>query len=103
MFRIKKNDIVMVTSGKDKGKTAKVLRVLNDSGKALVEGVNLVKKHMRRTRDDQKGGVVQMERPVSLSNIMPFCKSCDRPVRVSFSLAADKTKLRLCKRCKQAL
>ena len=102
-MKLKIGDNIIVIAGKDKGKTAKVLRVLNDSGKALVEGVNLVKKHMRRTRDDQKGGVVQMERPVSLSNIMPFCKSCDRPVRVSFSLAADKTKLRLCKRCKQAL
>lgn len=103
MLRIKKNDMVTVTSGKDKGKTAKVIRVYGERQRALVEGVNLVKKHIRRTREDQKGGVVQVERPVSLSNIMPFCKNCNRPVRIGYSLSKDKSKIRFCKRCKQPI
>lgn len=103
MLRIKKNDIVMVTSGKDKGKTGKVLFIARDVTRAAVEGINLVKKHMRKTQENQQGGVLQVERPVSLSNIMPFCKSCNRPVRVGFSISKDKTKLRICKRCKQPL
>lgn len=100
MLRIKKNDVVMVTSGKDRGKTGKVLLIYKSQSRALVEGVNLVKKHIRRTQQDQKGGIVSMERPLSLSNIMPFCKSCNRPARVSFNVASDKSKIRLCRKCK---
>lgn len=103
MLRIKKNDTVMVTSGKDKGKTGKVLRVFKNEGKALVEGINLAKKHIRRTQENQQGGVVEIPRPVSLSNIMPFCKNCNRPVRVGFSIAKDKSKARICKKCKQII
>jgi len=103
MLRIKKNDTVMVTSGKSKGKTGKVLTVFLEESKALVEGVNTVKKHMRQTRENQQGGIVQMERPLSLSNIMPFCKNCSRPVRIGFSIAKDGAKTRFCKRCKQTI
>lgn len=103
MLRIKKNDVVMVTSGKDRGKTGKVLLVYKSQSRALVEGVNLVKKHIRRTQQDQKGGVVSMERPISLSNIMPFCKNCNRPTRVNFNVAGDKSKVRLCRKCKTPL
>ena len=60
MLRIKKNDTVMATSGKDKGKTGKVLRVFKNEGKALVEGINLAKKHIRRTQENQQGGVVEI-------------------------------------------
>ena len=103
MLRIKKNDIVMVTSGKDKGKTGKVLFIDACGLRAAVEGINLAKKHVRRSQENQQGGIIQIERPVSLSNIMPFCKSCNRAVRVGFSVAKDKQKLRICKRCKQPL
>jgi len=101
MLRIKKNDIVMVTSGKDKGKTGKIIRVFAQECRVLVEGINLVKKHVRRTREDQKGGVIQIERPVSVSNVMPFCKNCSRPVRIGVNINKDTTKSRICKRCKQ--
>lgn len=103
MNRIKKNDIVTITSGKDKGKTGKVLKVYQGEESALVEGINLVKKHMRRTRDDQQGGIISLPRPVAVSNIMPFCKACSRPVKISFSLAKDNTKIRICRKCKQAI
>ncbi len=100
MLKIKKNDIVEVISGKDKGKNAKVLHVYPKNAKVLVEGVNLVKKHTRATRANQQGGIIQIERPVSLANVMFFCKNCNRPARVGFNVAQDKTKTRICKRCK---
>lgn len=103
MNRIKKNDIVKVTSGKDKGKTGKVLAVFKEENRVLVEGVNMLKKHMRATRDNQQGGIVQIERPFSISNVMPYCKACEKPVRVGFSVSADKTKVRICKRCNQTI
>lgn len=103
MLRIKKNDIVMVTSGKDKGKTGKVLHVYTQKSRVLVEGINRVKKHMRRTQENQQGGVVEVERPISFSNVMYYCKNCNRPIRVGFSVAKDKAKARICKRCKQTL
>lgn len=101
MLRIKKNDIVMVTSGKDKGKTGKIIRVFAQERRVLIEGIGLVKKHVRRTREDQKGGVIQIERPISVSNVMPFCKNCSRGVRVGVTVNKDNTRSRICKRCKQ--
>lgn len=103
MLRIKKNDIVMVTSGKDKGKTGKVLFIDVCGGRSVVEGINLAKKHVRKSQQNQQGGIVQIEKPVSLSNIMPFCKSCNRPVRVGVNVAKDNQKIRICKRCKLPL
>lgn len=93
----------MVTSGKDKGKSGKVLGVDRDNSRVLVEGVNLVKKHVRRTQENQQGGVVQMERPVSISNVMLFCKNCNRPVKTAITLSKDGLKSRFCKKCKQAI
>lgn len=103
MFRIKKNDIVMVTSGKDRGKTGKVLQIDRDESLALIEGVNLAKKHIRRTKENQQGGLAEVERPLSISNIMPYCKNCNRPVRIGYAAAKDNAKSRFCKRCKQPI
>jgi large subunit ribosomal protein L24 len=99
MFKIKRQDTVQVIKGKDKGKKGKVLEVLFEQKKALVEGINLVKKHRRQTHQDQQGGIVQIEAPISLSNIMVFCKSCNRPTRVRFMESKDGTKTRICRKC----
>lgn len=103
MNKIKKNDIVYVLSGRDKGKTGKVFRVMKRDGKALVEGVNYVKKHARKTKQDQQGGIVQKEAALNLSNIMLFCKGCNKPARVGMNLLADGSKSRYCKKCKEVL
>jgi large subunit ribosomal protein L24 len=103
MCKIKKGDTVQVVTGDDKGKKGKVLTILQQSQRAVVEGVNLVKKHKRRTQQDQQGGVVSIEAPLSLSNLMLFCKNCNRPVRTSFSLLKDGAKSRICKRCKEPI
>jgi len=101
--KIKKNDIVYVLSGKDKGKTGKVFNVNARAGKALVEGINYVKKHMRKTKQDQQGGIVQKESPIQLSNISLLCKTCNKPARMGINTLADGTKSRFCKRCKEVL
>ena len=103
MQKIKKGDIIQATKGKDKGKKGKVIQIFSERGKALVEGINLAKKHKRQTRQDQKGGIVSIEMPIALSNIMLVCKHCDRATRVGFSLLKDGTKSRVCKSCKEAI
>lgn len=103
MFRIRKGDTVQVIKGKDKGKKGKIITILPERKRAIVEAINLVKKHKRQTRQDQQGGIVSIEAPISVSNLMLFCKSCNRPTRVGFSLTVDKIKARFCKSCKQSI
>ncbi len=101
MKRIKKDDTVKVLVGKDRGKTGKVITILPTTGTAIVQGINFVKKHTRRTKEDQQGGVIQKEAPINISNLMLVCQKCGKPTRVSFSTLSDDTKVRICKRCKE--
>ena len=78
MLHIKKNDNVKVLAGKDKGKTGKVLRVYPATGRAIIQGVNFTKKHARRTKQDDKGGIIQREAPLNMSNMAVVCKGCNR-------------------------
>ena len=103
MNKIKKNDMVYVLCGKDKGKTGKVFMVNAKAGKAFVEGINYVKKHMRKTKQDQQGGIVQKESPIRMSNIAPLCRTCNKPANVGMHILTDGTKSRFCKKCKEVL
>lgn len=103
MSKIKKNDTVKILTGKDKGKTGKVLTVSPETDRALVQGLNLVKKHARRTKEDQQGGIIQKESPLHISNLMVVCQKCNKPTRVSFSMLSDGTKTRICKKCKELI
>jgi large subunit ribosomal protein L24 len=103
MQKIKKNDIVQITKGKDKGKQGKIISIVKEGSRALVEGLNLFKKHKRQSRQDQKGGIISIEMPVSVSNLMIFCKHCSKPSRVGIMTLKDGTKSRFCKNCKEAL
>lgn len=103
MYKIKKGDTVTIVRGKDKGKKGKVLEILPEGKRALIEGLNLVKKHKRQTRQDQQGGIVSMEAPVYVSNLMLFCKHCNRSVRVGFTVLKDGAKARVCKACKETV
>lgn len=103
MNKIRKNDIVFILGGRDQGKTGKVFRVMARDNKALVEGVNYVKKHARKTKQDQQGGIVQKEAPIDLSKLALFCKSCNKPARVGMNVLADGSKSRYCKKCKEVI
>ena len=103
MQKIRKNDIVRITKGKDRGKQGKVISIIEDGSRAIVEGLNLAKKHKRQSRQDQKGGIISIEMPVSVSNLMIFCKHCSKASRVGSMVLKDGTKSRFCKACKEAL
>ncbi len=100
-IKIRKNDNVIALSGKDKGKTGKVLKISPYEGRAIVEGVNLVKKHMRKTRQDQQGGIVHRENFIDMSNLALVCKNCNRPTRIGLTTLSDGSKSRFCKKCKE--
>lgn len=103
MFKIKKGDIVQAIKGKDVGKKGKVLAIFTAKSKALVEGVNLAKKHKRQTRQDQKGGIVSIEAPIAIANLMLLCNHCQRPTKVGIKNLADGKKTRFCKACNEAI
>ena len=106
MQKIRKNDTVAVITGKDKGKTARVLSVSYKNFKILVEGVNFIKRHARRTsqqQQQQQSGITQKEAPIALSNVLLFCKTCSKPSRVGINTLADGSKARFCKRCKEII
>jgi len=103
MNRIKKNDTVYVVAGKDKGKTGRVLKVFYVKNRAIVEGINLCKKHMRQTKQDRPGGVIEKENSINMSSIMPYCTKCKRGARISYNILEDKSKVKICKRCKEVI
>ncbi len=96
---IKKGDTVQVIYGKDRGKKGKVLRAMPNREGVIVEGLNRVKKHARATqRNPQSGGIIEIEAPIHVSNIMLVCPSCGQPARLSVKREEDK-KIRFCKKC----
>lgn len=103
MYKLKKGDTVEVLKGKDRGKKGKVIKIFAESNKALVEAINMVKKHRRQTRQDQQGGIVQIEAPIALSNLMVICKSCNKAARIGFVITKDGQKQRVCKKCQGVL
>ena len=103
MNKIKKNDTVKVMGGKNKGKTGKVLAVFPKDSKALVEGINFIKKHTRKTQKDQQGGIISKEAPVRIANLALLCKACNRTTRVGTTKLGDGTKTRFCKKCKEII
>jgi len=102
-MHIKKNDTVVVIAGRDKGKKARVLMVFPLKSKALVEGVNYVKKHERKSQKNQQGGIVQREMPIHLSNLSISCPKCGKEVRTAVREMADGTKSRFCKKCGEVI
>jgi large subunit ribosomal protein L24 len=102
-WAIKKNDMVMVIAGREKGKTGKVLRVLPENGRVTVERINIVKRHSKPRGAASPGGIVEKEAPLDISNLMFFCERCNAPVRVGYKIAADKSKTRVCRSCHESL
>jgi len=97
---IRRNDNVVVLAGKSKGRTGRVLRVFRAEGRAIVEGVNFVRKHTKANpQKNIKGGILEREAPVDLSNLMPVCGECGKPTRVGHKILEDGKKVRACRRC----
>lgn len=101
MFRIRKKDKVRVLSGKDKGKIGEVVKVLTREDQVLIAGINIVVRHLK-AREGKKGGVVEVERPISSSKVSVICSGCQKAVGVTFRMS-EKKKLRVCKECQAVL
>jgi large subunit ribosomal protein L24 len=100
MQRVRKGDVVEVIAGDDRGDRGEVNTVDVRHGRVVVHGVNIVKKHQRRTGNVRtQTGIIEFEAPIALSNVAPVCKRCDRGVRVGYAVMDDGRKLRVCRRC----
>ncbi len=102
-LKIRKNDMVMVVKGRDRGKTGKVLRILPEEGRVVVERLNIVKRHSKPRGAASPGGIVEKEAALRIENVMMFCDRCNAPVRAGWKAAADGAKTRICRRCNESL
>jgi large subunit ribosomal protein L24 len=100
---IKKNDKVVVLAGKEKGKIGTVLKLDSDTGRAVVEKVNMVKRHTRAGGKSAQGGIIEKEAPIHISNLMLVCSKCAEPSRIGKKTLEDGSKVRVCKKCGELL
>ena len=97
---IRKNDNVVVTTGKDRGKSGRVVRLVPEKNRVVVEGVNIIKRHTRpNPQKNVKGGVVEREAPVHASNVQIVCPECGKPTRIGKRILDDGRKVRICRKC----
>ena len=101
-MKIRKNDQVLIISGKDKGKKGKIVAVLRKRNKIVVEGINIVKKHMKPKNEGQKGQIIDMPSPLDVSKVKLICPKCGQPTRVGYKIEGER-KYRICKKCGQEI
>ncbi len=101
--RIRKGDLVRVIAGKEKGKQGEILNVVLEKQAAFVESLNMVKRATKPSQGQEKGGIVEREGRIHLSNLMLVCRSCSKITRIGKKLLPDGKKLRICKHCGDAL
>jgi large subunit ribosomal protein L24 len=100
---IKKNDTVMVVAGKEKGKSGKVFKVVPKKDEVFIERLNFVKRHLRAGGAHGKGGIVEKEAPLHLSNVQLLCSKCNLPTRIGKKVLEDGRRIRICKKCGEAI
>lgn len=103
MLGIKKNDLVMVLAGKNRGKSGKVLKVVPSKGRAIVQSVNFVKKHRKRRKQQDQSGIIEQEASIAISNLNIMCKRCNKPTRIGTDVLKDGSKIRFCRKCDEVL
>jgi large subunit ribosomal protein L24 len=102
-MKIRRNDEVMVIAGDDRGKKGKVRRYYPRENRLVVEGVNMVKRHMKPRANIRQAGIIEREAPISVSDVMLICTKCNKPTRVGFTILEGKNKVRVCKRCHEVI
>ena len=102
-MKIRKNDTVLVIAGKDRGEKGKVRRALPKEGKLLVDGINMIKRHSRTSGQARQAGIIEMEAPISVSNVMLICNKCDKPTRIGYRILDDGKKARICRSCYEVI
>jgi large subunit ribosomal protein L24 len=99
MVHIRRDDQIEIVAGREIGKRGKVLKVMPSKGRAIVEGLNMVKRHTRPTQQNQQGGIVEKEGSIQVSNLMLVCSKCNQRTRVGSKRLEDGRKVRICRRC----
>ena len=102
-MKIRKDDTVVIVAGKDRGKKGKVRRALPDEDKVIVEGLNMIKRHSRARRAARQGGIIELEAPIHVSDVMLVCEKCSKPTRVGFRFLDDGKKVRICNSCREVI
>ncbi len=102
-MKIKKNDNVLVIAGKDRGKKGKVRFAYPDDQRIMVEGVNMVKRHLKAIREVRQAGIVEREAPMNVSNVMLLCNKCNKPTRVGYRRLEDGSRVRVCRVCHEVI
>jgi len=102
-MKLRRNDLVVVIAGNYRGKRGRVLKVFPKKDRIIVEGVNFVKKHTKPSPKNPQGGIIEMEAPIHVSNVMVVCSKCNNPTRVGRKILEDGTKVRVCKKCGEML
>ena len=102
-MKIRKNDTVLVITGKDKGKKGKVRFAYPKKERILVEGINFIKRHTRATGQVRQAGIIEREAPIHVSNVMLLCNKCNHPTRVGFHTLEDGRRVRVCRSCGEVI
>jgi large subunit ribosomal protein L24 len=100
-YKLRKEDQVQVVAGKDKGKQGKVIQIDREKGRAIVAGCNMVKKAQKKRKQTDRGGIIEIEAPIAISNVMIVCRKCG-PTRIGYKIEGDAKK-RVCRKCGEAL
>jgi large subunit ribosomal protein L24 len=98
-MKIKKDDTVLVITGKDKGKKGKVRYAYPDENRIMVEGINMIKKHQKAKKQARQAGIIEREGPISVSDVMLVCTKCNKPTRLGYKVLQDGRKARVCRAC----
>jgi len=98
-MKIKKGDRVKIIQGKDRGREGVVKRVIPKENKIIVDGINIAKKHVKPRGEDQKGGIIRVEKPLHASKAMVICPACGQPTRVGYQVDKKGEKYRICRKC----
>ena len=102
-MQIKKNDNVLVTAGKEKGKRGRVIAVYPRENRVLIEKLNMIKRHTRPNQQLRQGGIVEKENAISAANVKLICAKCDKPTSIARKAQGDGTRVRVCKACDATL
>ncbi len=102
-MKIRKDDTVVIITGKDRGKRGKVRRAFPREDKVIVEGLNMIKRHSRARRAVRQAGIIELEAPIHVSNVMLVCEKCGNPTRVNFRFLDDGRKVRICNSCQEVI
>ena len=102
-MKVKKDDMVLVIAGKDRGKKGKIRFAYPRDRKVIVEGINFIRKHAKATGQVKQAGIIEQEAPIAISNVMLMCSRCNKPTRIGYRFLEDERKVRVCRACHEVI